>query len=136
MSFKNPKNLIVVVSVVAALLAGTVLLGGFANSTPGGNESPVKACQGNMGGCPMMANSDAFATVSGDVQTATGCSKTPCKTCCPKPCCSGENAEGCCDNPCPIPCPKPCCAEDGPKGCCGTAGATGCPMTAAKTVAQ
>ena len=136
MSFKNPKNLIVVVSVVAALMAGTVLLGGYANSNAADNEAPVKACQGDMGGCQMMANSDAFATVSGEVQTETGCLKTPCKTSCPKPCCAGENAEGCCDNPCPIPCPKPCCAEDGPKGSCGTAGASGCPMTAAKTAAQ
>ena len=138
MSFKNPRNLIVVVSVVAALMAGTVLLGGYANSNAAGTdtETPMKACQSSGGGCPMMANSDAFAQVSGDVQTATGCSGTPCTTGCPKPCCADENAEGCCDNPCPIPCPKPCCAEDVPKGCCGTAGATGCPMTAAKTAAQ
>ena len=136
MSFKNPKNLIVVVSVVAALMAGTVLLGGYANSNASDTEVPVKACQGNMAGCPMMAQNAAFAQVSGDVQTATGCSGTPCTTGCPKPCCAGENAEGCCDNPCPIPCPKPCCAEDGPKGCCGTAGMTGCPMTAAEADTQ
>ena len=137
MSFKNPKNLIVVVSVVAALMAGTVLLGGYAKSNATDNEAPVKACQATAseGCCPSMANTAAFAQVTGDVQTATGCSGTPCKTGCPKPCCAGENAEGC-DNPCPIPCPKPCCAEDGPKGCCGTAGATGCPMTAAKTAAE
>ena len=135
MSFKNPKNLIVVVSVVAALMAGTVLLGGYANSKPADNEAPVKACQEKMAGCPMTAQTAAFAQVSGPVQTATGCSETPCAGC-PKPCCVGGDAEGCCENPCPIPCPKPCCAEDGPKGCCGTAGATGCPMTAAKTAAE
>jgi len=128
MSFKNPKNLIVVVSVVAALLAGTVLLGGYANIKSADNEAPAKGCQasGSTGCCPSMANTTAFAQVSGDVQTAAGCSKTPCKACCPKPCCAGENAE-CCDNPCPIPCPKP---------CCGTSGSTGCPMTAEKTAVQ
>ena len=127
MSFKNPRNLIVVVSVIAALMAGTVLLGGYASSKPADNVAPAKACQGNMGGCPMMGNSAAFAQVSGDVQTATGCSGTPCTMGCPKPCCAGGDADGVCDNPCPIPCPKP---------CCGTAGATGCPMTAAKTAAE
>ena len=117
-------------------MAGTVLLGGYANSKPAAIEAPAKACQGGMAGCPMMANSAAFAQVSGLVQTVTDGSGTPCMTGCPKPCCAGGDAEGICDNPCPIPCPKPCCAEDGPKGCCGTAGATGCPMTAAKTAAE
>lgn len=125
MSFKNPKNLIVVISVIAALMAGTVLLGGYANSKPADNEAPVKACQGNMAGCPMMTQ-----------MASTDGSGTPCTTGCPKPCCAGENAEGCCENPCPIPCPKPCCAEDGPKGCCGMDGMTGCPMTAAEADTQ
>ena len=126
MSFKNPKNLIVVVSVVAALMAGTVLLGGYANSKPADTDTPVKACQSaaSKGCCPSMANTAAFAQVSSDVQTATDC---------PKPCCAGGDAEGCCDNPCPIPCPKPCCVEE---GSCGMAGTTGCPMIAAKTDVQ
>ena len=130
MSFKNPKNLILVVSVVAALMAGTVLLGGYANSKPDDNEAPVKACQasGGMAGCPMMAASAGCPKMAGAEQIGT-----PCTTGCPKPCCAGGNAEGICDNPCPIPCPKPCCAEE---GCCGTAGATGCPMTAAETAVQ
>lgn len=138
MSFKNPKNLIVVISVVAALMAGTVLLGGYANSKAADNEAPVKACQatGGNGCCPAMANTAAFAQVSGAVQTETGSSETPSTTDCPKPCCAGGDAEGICENPCPIPCPKPCCVEDGPKGCCGTSGMAGCPMTAAETAAQ
>ena len=37
MSIKNPKNLIVVISAVAALMGGTVLLGGYANSKPADN---------------------------------------------------------------------------------------------------
>lgn len=132
MSAKNQKNLIVVVSVAAALLAGTILLGGYANSAPAGNEAPAKACQakGNMAGCPMItqtATSSCTKMMAAQAES-TGCSGTPCTTGCPKPCC-GE--EGCCETPCPIPCPKPCCAEE---GCCGTAEKAGCcPMTAAQT---
>lgn len=115
MSFKNPKNLIVIGCVVAALLAGTVLLGGYANSKATA-EAPAKACQATNSdaGCPAKANQAAFAQVSGDVQTATGCSETPC----------GEE------------CTKPCCAEDTPKGCCGSSESTGCPMKATKTAAE
>ena len=116
MSIKYPKNLIVGVSVIAALLAGTVLLGGYASSKPADSEAPIIACKGSTGGCPMMAAQ----------AESTGCPKTPCIEGCPKPCCASENAEGCCDNPCPFDCPKPCCAEEGQKGCCGTAEAKGC----------
>ncbi|HUT45520.1 MAG TPA: hypothetical protein VMX36_04510 [Sedimentisphaerales bacterium] len=129
MSFKNPKNLIVVVSVVAALLAGTVLLGGYAISKPADTEAPVKACQATGSGCPMMAASAGCPKMADAGQTGM-----PCTTCCPKPCCAGGNADGICDNPCPIPCPKPCCAEE---GCCGMAGTTGCcPMTAVETAVE
>ena len=106
MNFKNQKNLMVMISVVAALLTGTVLLGAYAGIKPAG---------------------------TGSESTVKGCNGTPCTTECPKPCCSEKSAEGC-DNPCPIPCPKPCCAEDAPKGCCGTAETTGC--CAAKTAIE
>ena len=131
MSFKNPRNLIAVVSVIAALMAGTVLLGSYANSNSADNEAPAKACQGGMGGCPMTAQTASCPKMMAAQADSAGCSGTPCTTGCPKPCCVGGNADGVCDNPCPIPCPKPCCAEDGPKGCCGT---TGCPMTAGTAV--
>ncbi|MHC4126430.1 MAG: hypothetical protein ACYSRR_08275 [Planctomycetota bacterium] len=133
MSFKNPKNLIVVVGVVAALMAGTVLLGGYVVGQSADTEAPVKTCQASdsKGCCPSMANSAAFATVSGDVPIATGCTKMPCTEGCQKPCCA-EDSDGCCEKPCPIPCPKPCCAEDTPKGCCGTTKAKGgCAIEAA-----
>ena len=136
MSIKNPKNLIAVVSLVAALMAGTVLLGGFANSNAADNEAPVKACQGKMAGCPMTAQMASSPQMMAAQADSAGCSGTPCTTGCPKPCCAGGDAEGICENPCPIPCPKPCCSEDDPKGCCGTAGAAGCPMTAAETAVQ
>jgi len=136
MSFKYPKNVIVGVIVVAALLAATVLLGGYANSKPADTQAPAKACQVSGSCCPMMAQMATCPKMMAAQAESTGSSETPCTTGCPKPCCAGENAEGCCDNPCPIPCPKPCCVEDGTKGCCGTAGATGCPMNTAKTAIE
>ncbi|MHC4324152.1 MAG: hypothetical protein ACYSUX_07755 [Planctomycetota bacterium] len=136
MSFKNPKNLAIIISVVAALLAGTVLLGGYAGSQPADTEAPAVTCKasGDMAGCPMTAQKASCPKMMAAQGESTGCTKTPCVEGCPKPCCAGENAEGVCDNPCPIPCPKPCCAEDAQKGCCGTAEATGC--CAAKTAAE
>jgi hypothetical protein len=135
MSFKYPKNVIVGVSVIAALLAGTVLLGGYAGSQPADTEAPAKACQASAskGCCPSMAKTASWPQVAAQTES-TGCTKTPCTEGCPKPCCAGENVEGACDNPCPIPCPKPCCAEEGQKNCCGTAEAKGC--CAAKTAEQ
>ncbi len=132
MSIKYPKNVIVVISVVAALLAGTVLLSGYANSKPADTQAPAKACQASAGCCPMMADSAGCPKMMAAQMASTDGSGMDC----PKPCCAGGNADGICDNPCPIPCPKPCCVEDGPQGCCGTAGSTGCPMTAAETEVQ
>lgn len=132
MSFKNPKNLIVIISVIAALTAGTVLLGGYANSKPAATEAPAKegCCPATGSGCcPMMAGSAGCQKMMAAQAESTGCSETPCTTDCPKPCCA-EGSEGCCDNPCPVPCPKPCCAEG---GCCNS---TGCQKTAAETKAQ
>jgi hypothetical protein len=133
MSFKNPKNLILVVSVVAALLAGTVLLGGYATSKPADNETPAKACQGKMDGCPMTAQTASCPKMTAAQADTAGCPKTPCTTGCPKPCCA-EDSDSCCENPCPFPCPKPCCEDKPTEGCCGTAEATGC--CAAKTAAE
>ena len=126
MSFKNPKNLIVVVSVLAALMAGTVLLGGYANSKPADSEAPVKACQGKMTGCPIMAASDQAASCCAEKQ-ANGTCEMPCPTDCPKPCCA--------DKPCPVDCPKPCCAGTPAEGCCGTAEKAGCCAAGAEETA-
>ena len=112
MSFKNPKNLIVVVSVLAALMAGTVLLGGYANSKPADSEAPVKACQGKMTGCPIMAASEQAAS-----------------------CCAEKQANGTCEMPCPVDCPKSCCAGTPAEGCCGTAEKAGCCAAGAEETA-
>jgi len=133
MSFKYPKNVIVVFSAVAALLGATVLLGGYASSNLADAQAPAKACQASGSGCPMMVASAECPKMMASQMASTDDSVMPCTEGCPKPCCIGENAEGCCDNPCPIPCPKPCCGEE---GCCGAAGTTGCPMTAAENNVQ
>ena len=115
MSIKYPKNVIIGFGVVAALLAATVLLGGYANSKPAATEVPAKAgcCPAAGTGCPMTAS-----TAVNPQMMATQADSTDC----PKPCCAVDNAEGDCDNPCP----KPCCAEDAPKGCCGSVEGAGC----------
>jgi len=82
MSFRYPKNIIVGVSVIAALLAGTVLLGGFANSKPA-DTAKAGCCPGTVTMAAMQAET-------------TGCTKTPCATECPKPCCSEDCPKGCC----------------------------------------
>jgi hypothetical protein len=136
MSFKYPKNVIVIFSVVAALLGATVLLGGYANSKPADTQAPTKVgcCPASGTGCPMMAASVECPKMTAAQVASTDDSGTPCTTSCPKPCCAGENAEGYCDNPCPIPCPKPCCAEG---GCCVTAEKAGCcPTSAAETATK
>ena len=129
MSFKYPKNVIYGVSVVAALMAATVLLGGYANNKTAAAEDPVK-----QGCCPVTGKMIACPQMMPVEAKSTDCNKTPCTEGCPKPCCTGENDEGVCDNPCPIPCPKPCCAENTSKGCCGMADSTGC--RAVEAVAQ
>jgi len=115
MSIKNPRNLIVVGVVVAALLAGTVLLGGYANSKTvvTETEAPAKACQAEKAdvSCPATAkaNQDAFAQVYAQVQTETVSSE------------AGSTEAGCEEE-----CSKPCCADKPADGCCGSSKSTGC----------
>lgn len=106
MNIKYPKNVIVGFGAVAALLAATVLLGGYANSKSTVTEAPVKAecCQVAGTGCPMMASTDANPQIMAVQADSTDCPKTPCTE----------------------DCPKPCCAEDAPKGCYGSAETAGC----------
>lgn len=127
MSFKYPKNVIVGVSIVAALLGATVLLGGYANIKPAVMQAPTKGCPASGSCCPGMAQTASYQATMAAQMASTDDSGTSC----PKPCCAGDPAEGC-DNPCP----KPCCADEAPKGCCGTAEATGCPMSAAENNVQ
>lgn len=133
MSFKNPINLIVIVSAVAALMAATVLLGGYTGSKTADTEAPVKACQGGMAGCPMTAQTASCPKMTAAQADSAGCSGKTCTEDCPKPCCA-EDSEGCCDKPCPTDCEKPCCEDKPAEGCCIAVEKAGC--CAAKTDAQ
>lgn len=109
MSAKNQKSLIVVGGVVAALLAATVLLGGYARLAPASVESNATA--GTCTGCPMVPGI-ACATAVAD-ETEQTCPKAQAE-----PCCAQDPPQDCCGQPCPKDCPKPCCAEKQDTGCC------------------
>lgn len=115
MSIKYPKNVIVGVSIVAALLGATVLLGGYANIKPAVTDSqaPVKACQASGSFCPAMAQPASQAMAAAQMVSTDHSGK-----------------------PCTTVCPKPCCADDAPKGCCGASEPTECPMSAAENNIQ
>ena len=127
MSYKNQKSLVVVASIVAALLAGTVLLGGYAKSVPAKSEtdSPMQAT----GCCPMMG---AQAAQEGEVSCPQAAKASFNVDACPM-----ERTESCCEEnppqePCPADCPKPCCAKEAAtSGCADSADAAGacCPAT-------
>jgi len=123
MSAKNQKSLIVIAGVVVALVAGTVLLAGYAKLAPANVESNVaaKGCPG----CPMIQGvacatdlaEKAEQSYPGQVMGAFDPEK------CPKgqtePCCAQDPPKDCCGQPCPPDCPKPCCAEQPEAaGCC------------------
>lgn len=123
MSIKNPKSLIIVGGVVAALLAGTVLLGAYAKLAPANVQSNAAAV--SCPGCPMIQGG-ACATVSAQKAEQSCCAQgmgafDPEK--CPKgqtePCCAQDPPQDCCGQPCPPDCPKPCCAKQAEAaGCC------------------
>jgi len=128
MSYKNQKSLVVVAGVVAALLAGTVLLGGYAKSVPAfkpQTDSPMQA----KGCCPMMAAQTAQdAEVSCPQAAKASFNVDACPMGRTEPCCE-ENPP---QEPCPADCPKPCCAKEAAaSGCAASADAAGacCPAT-------
>ena len=123
MSYKNQKSLVVVAGIVAALLAGTVLLGGYAKSVPAKPEtdSPMQA----KGCCPMMG---AQAAQEGEASCPQAAKAAFNVEACP----AGRTEACCAEEPCPPDCPKPCCAkETATSGCADSANAAGgcCPAT-------
>lgn len=126
MSAKNQKNLIAVGGVIAALLAGTVLLGGYAKLAPArlDGNAEAKGCPG----CPMVqgAACGAYlaenAEVSSSSQVMAAFNPETCPAGRTGPCCAQDPAKDCCGEPCPPDCPKPCCAEQAEAtGCCPVA---------------
>ena len=132
MSYKNQKSLFVVAGVVAALLAGTVLLGGYAKSVPAfkpQTDSPMQA----KGCCPMMAAQTAQdAEVSCPQAAKASFNVDACPMGRTEACCEENPPQDCCGKPCPADCPKPCCAKEAAaSGCAASADAAGacCPAT-------
>jgi hypothetical protein len=132
---RNQKSLAVFVAIIAALLAGTVLLGSYANIVPAKSDPGVPAEAENAavtatcpktqahfaenaeGGCPRKAEagSDATAcphaaakTCGAAEATASSCEKSwPVEQ--GKPCGAGEAATGCSGEPCPSKTAGTCC---------------------------
>jgi len=105
MSLKNPQNLLIIGAVVAALLAGTILLGNYANILPAGSDTGSQAETQNVKACPREA--------------AAGFDAKTCPLGRTEPCCA-EEAEGCCPKKAEDCCPKV--AE----GCCPVKAESSC----------
>ena len=136
MNLKKPKNLLIIGAVIVALLAGTVLLGGYANILPAGSDtgSQAKTCQAAGGtlccGAKVSSNESAqaaFAQQTGAGFDAKACPlgrTEPCcdgdatKCCCPAKCCPDKCDKCCCPKLCPPNCTKPCCVGEAATGCC------------------
>jgi hypothetical protein len=114
MSLRKQKNLIIFAAVVATLLAGTALLGGYANILSGASNTDlqVKASQttSQTSSWPAFNNSGEFDV--GCCQMSQRESDVSCRR--PK-CCSDDCSE-CCRPPerCPDKCDECCC----PPKCC------------------
>ena len=139
MSFKNPKNLLIIGAVVIALLAGTVLLASYANILPArsGACSQAKTCPA-AGGTSWPVAQAAFAEnaeVTCAQKAGAGFDAKACPFGRTEPCCAGDVTESLCGKTCSLDCTKPCCAgEAAPSGCpmAGMSAATNsgcCPKT-------
>ena len=103
MSLKTPQSLLIIGAVVAALLAGTILLGGYANIVPCKFYAASQSKAGQAPCCPAENCPDKCCITC---PQAENCPDACCKDCCPKVaegCCPKE-AEGCCPAEA-----KPCC---------------------------
>jgi outer membrane murein-binding lipoprotein Lpp len=124
MSLKNTKNLLIVVAVVVAVLAGTVLLANYTNILSGGSDtaSQPKACQATGNACCPAAK--ACSAENAKVESTLMAQQGPITKTCPldptKPCCAQDASKDC---------TKPCCSGEAKPDCCpksDAAAATGC----------
>ncbi len=123
MSASTQKNVIVVGGVIVALLAATVLLGGYAKFAPAKLESNVGA--EGCSGCPMVQGAACGAYLARNTEASASSQATAAfnPETCPagrtEPCCAEDPPQDCCGKPCPADCPKPCCAKQAEAaGCC------------------
>ena len=127
MSLGNHKNLIVAGGVIVALLAATVLLGGYAKFSPAKLESNIEP--GACSGCSMAQGAACGASFaknteeSASSQVMAAVAPSTCPAGRTEPCCAENPPKDCCGQPCPLDCPKPCCAKQAEAtGCCPAAG--------------
>ncbi len=120
MSLKNPKNLLIIGAVIVALLAGTVLLAGYANILPARSGSQAKTCPASGGtSCPMAKAVFAEnAEVTCAQKAAAGFDAEACPLGRTEPCCATDTTESLCEKTCPLDNTKPCCAGEAAASCC------------------
>ena len=127
MSLKNPQNLLIIGAVVAALLAGTILLGNYANILPADSDSGAQTeAQNVKAGCPREAAAGFDAKTCPLGRTEPCCAEEGEGCCCPK------KAEGCCPKVAEGCCPKiaeGCCPAEA-EGCCPAEAEGCCPAEA------
>jgi hypothetical protein len=121
MSLKNPRNLVIIGAVVAALLVGTVLLGGYANiiSAESDAGSQAEACLAtNSKTCPItkacLAENEKVSCAQ---KAGAGFDAETCPLGRTEPCCA-EEIKSLCGKSCPLDCTMPCCAGEAVSGCC------------------
>jgi len=128
MSLKTPQNLLIIGAVVAALLAGTILLGNYANILPAclntGSQAEAAQATGQTS-CPMAKAhlAEAQNVKACPREDAAGFDAKTCPLGRTEPCCA-EEGEDCCPKKAEGCCPKE--AE----GCCPKLAASSCPAEA------
>lgn len=134
MSLKNTKNLLIVVAVVVAVLAGTVLLGNYTNILSGGSDTGSKptACQATGSTCCPALKACSVENVK--VESTLMAEQVSVTKTCPldptKPYCAQDASKTC-----PADCAKPCCAEKGTAGCCPKSDASAAAMDCCPKIA-
>jgi hypothetical protein len=122
MSVKTKSNLLIIGAVAVGLLAGTVLLSGYANILPGGSGGQSPICQAGGGTSCGVVAANACSTVKAQSACAQEAGAGFDANACPmgrsEPCCAGDATESACGKPCPADCTKPCCAGEAAPGCC------------------
>ena len=100
MSIKIPQNLLIIGAVVAALLAGTILLGNYANIVPCKSYAALQVKAGQVPCCPAESCPDKCCITCPQAQN---CPDKCCADCCPADCCPkkaksscAEEAKTCC----------------------------------------
>lgn len=104
MGLKTPQSLLIIGAVVVALLAGTILLGNYANILPCKFYAASQPKAGQAACCPAENCPDKCCITC---PQAENCPDKCCAACCPEEaesCCPKE-AEGCCPKE-----TKPCCS--------------------------